>query len=474
MSQNNKPEEAEIILSNILLESEKRNREFKSLEKELGQTIRNISEYNKVIDKLGNRKKMPRLISVIDECQYLFEEENLAKKCEDIVRKCRSQGIHLILATQTMSRKMWNTIKFVDGRYCFEIAKDDAEQLLSRKYASIISSEVPKGSYMALASNNSGQDCDKIRIAYDCGKTNEYASKVREKWSNYETNVVIIGNKNPLYIYDMNENKLFNEENSYECIIGENYVDHENINIDIKNSRAMLLIGSNQHVPNSIFESMIKCSLRYNFNTYLIDGSNDQTLYKKYSEKIGTSLLCDNEKKYLSVLRNIMDIYEERICDIHKDYEPIIFMINSLQNINDFINNATISENIEDEDLSGLNILERHARMRESRNVSQRKLYGKESLFNLISNAYKVNIFICLSLDSLTITNEKGENIISYQQKNILRLIDYKILYENVNSNVTDIMEGSFKIKILNNLGENMAFMVDKKQAFSKFRYIQY
>ena len=146
---------------------------------------------------------MPRLVIVIDECQWLFDDEVLAKQCETIVRKCRAQGIHLILATQSLSRKMWNTIKFIDGRYCFEIVKEDAEQLLDRKYVPLIKTDVPKGSYMAFASNDYGQTARKIKMAFygknadNSDRMSEYAEKIREKWSDYPIDMFVVGNKSP-------------------------------------------------------------------------------------------------------------------------------------------------------------------------------------------------------------------------------------------------------------------------------------
>ena len=107
-------------------------------------------------------------------------------------------------------------------------------------------------------------------------------------------------------------------------------------------------------------------------------------------------------------------------------------------------------------------------------NTAQISISGKEALFNLISNAYKVNIFICMSLDSVTVYSDNGEAVFSYQHRNILKMSDYKILVENVSSDVKNIMEDSFKEKMMADFGPNMAFMSEKQQGFSKFRYFRH
>ncbi len=479
VSQNNKPEEAEIILSNILAESERRNKEFQRLEHESGVTVKNIAEYNRYIAKNQcGRKNMPRLIIVIDECQYLFEEEALGKKCEDIVRKCRSQGIHLILATQTMSHKMWSTIKFVDGRYCFEIAKDDAEQLLSRKYAATISSDVPKGSYMAYASNNSGQDCEKIRIAYDGGKADKYAKKIREKWSQYPIDIVTIGDKSELLL----DEKVFSallRDSEWRIPLGENYVDHSVICANGENSRPLLVVGSNVDAADHIFSSVIKTAGHLRAETYVVDASRSQALCTLCSNLALPTIRESDENGYLETLLAVHKLYESRKKNIRDQHAPVLFVVNALQNIGAFLNNARLEEKagesaptpVMDASMSFADFLA--SRQSKSDNV-QMSINGKEALFNLISNAYKVNIFICMSLDTVSVYADNGEPVFSYQHRNILKMSDYKLLVENVGSDVKNIMEDAFKEKMMADFGPNMAFMSEKQQAFSKFRYFRH
>ena len=484
VSQNNKPEEADIILSNILIESERRNREFVKLREETGLTIRDIVGYNKAVASLGgNRKNMPRLIIVVDECQYLFDEEALAEKCVNIVRKCRSQGIHLVLATQTISHKMWGVLKFVEGKYCFEIAKDDAEQLMERKYANLISTEVPKGSYMAFAYNKVEQDYTKIKIAYDGGNTAKYAKQIREKWSDYPIDLVIIGDKSPMAITKSQFISYLSASGANDIPVGENYNDHKMTAISYENKRPMFLVGSTQKAADSILKSVVLAASIRNIETYVIDASNQQNLLK-YVEQINKSnVMLGNEKDYLSVLQKVFSLYKTRESDLRASNPPVFLIVNGLQNIVDFLNNAkyedkSLNDKSNVDDMANLSMKEIAAmldnRARQQAGKNGLSINGRESLIPfLFNNAYKANIFICVSSDSITLTNDDGEQVFGYAQKNIIKNCDYKVLYPNCGGDVRDIMENSFKEKMVKDLSEDMAFMSIEQRDFCKIRYYQ-
>lgn len=479
VSQNNKPEEAEIILSNILSESERRNKEFVSLRNETGEAIRNIVEYNKLVSTgKYNRKNMPRLIIVIDECQYLFEDESLAKKCQDIVRKCRSQGIHLILATQTLSHKMWGTVKFVEGIYCFEIAKDDAEQLLQRKYAQLISTEIPKGSYMAFASNNGGNECTKIRVAYDGGNTSKYSKQICEKWSSYPLDMVVIGDKSPKYITIKDYLSLVSSESS-EIPIGENYNNHQTLKISYTNKRPLFLAGTSQKAADSILKLIAFAAGEKKIKTYVVDASSKQTLKQFLCTKEYKQTSVGDETNYMPYLQEVYSVYKSRESNIRGTNTPIFFIINGLQNIVDFLNNkksdTTSSEDEFDKtNMSIKDIVAMMSRKKDNNGNVNLPVNGRETLIPLLmNNAYKANIFICVSLDTISLTNDSGEQVFGYGQRNIIRLSDYKILYPNCSSDIKNIMDDSFKDKMLNGLSNDMAFISVEQRDFYKFRFYQ-
>lgn len=479
VSQNNKPEEAEIILTNILAESERRNREFIALRDEANQAIRNIVDYNRIVATgKYKRKNMPRLIIVIDECQYLFDDESLAKKSQDIVRKCRSQGIHLILATQTLSHRMWGTVKFVEGLYCFELTRDDAEQLLPRKYATLISSEVPKGSYMAFASNNSGQVCEKIRIAFDGGDTSKYAKAIRDRWSNHQIDMVTIGDKSAKELTLADYRSLLSLQGEGNIPIGENYNDHTPINIEYEKKRPIFMVGTSQKAPDSMFKTLVYASMLKNIETYLIDASPSQNVASFANTLSYPNITIADERGYLETLNTIYDIYKKREKNLRDNHYPIFFFVNNLQAIVDFINNCKF----ETKDKSNLSVdteksmAEIIASLKTKSSVanSNQSISGKETLVPfLMSNAYKANIFIAVSMDSVNLTNDMGEQVLGYAQRNILRNSDYKFLYPNCTNDIRNVMEDAFKEKMLNGLSEDMALLSVSQRDFYKLRYFQ-
>ncbi len=83
------------FLSWLCGEMEKRSNLFKQF------NVKDLSDYRK-------HEKMPRLIVVIDEFQMLFsdsttkEKESVEQSLNTLLKKGRSYGVHLILATQTM------------------------------------------------------------------------------------------------------------------------------------------------------------------------------------------------------------------------------------------------------------------------------------------------------------------------------------------------------------------------------------
>ncbi len=480
VSQGNKPEEAEIILSNIFKESRARNEKFKQLGRECGNPIKDISEYNEAAESLGMRT-MPRLIIVIDECQYLFEDESLAKQCEDVVRKCRSQGIHLVLATQSLSFKMRSTIKFVDGRYCFEIATEDADALLDRKYAQTVSKEVPKGSFMALASNDSGRTCRKIKIAYD--NMPEYAQKIRDKWSDYPIDIVEVGDTSP-YIVRAEEfaekfAPVIGGAAKGEIVVplGEDYTDHSVSAITFRSEKqsALLLVGTDPGISGGLCASVLLSASREGAAVYAADASRSRPLVR-LGKALGGTRVTD-ESGYADMLAEICTLYNERSRDLRAEYAPVVFIVFAAQNIREFIEDTPVTKRTDDvpsaADTDAEDLMSFYGSLKNRpRDDGSPAVTGKASLLHLMSNAYKANIFVCLALDSVSITYN-GDAVLGYTQKNILRGCNFKVLLPRVTDDVRTVMDDSFKDKMARGLGDGLALLCEYGQDYGKFRPIR-
>ena len=115
-----------------------------------GAGVNNIGEYN----KLNAQNRMPHVLVVADECHEMFRDDDsiprkVRTETSDIVIKIakegRSQGVHLVFATQTLSGTDISSeiINNVSDFYLLKCAQTDAERLVPR--SSDITSELSTG-----------------------------------------------------------------------------------------------------------------------------------------------------------------------------------------------------------------------------------------------------------------------------------------------------------------------------------------
>ena len=100
--------------------------------------VSNIVEYNQV----NPDKKMPRIVFIADECHVMFPSMNskdakLYREISEILSKIakegRSQGVHLVLATQTIAQAEIpsEVINNISDFYLLKCASGDSERLVS-------------------------------------------------------------------------------------------------------------------------------------------------------------------------------------------------------------------------------------------------------------------------------------------------------------------------------------------------------
>ncbi|GAA8058255.1 FtsK/SpoIIIE domain-containing protein [Helicobacter pylori] len=113
------------FLSWLDKETKKRGELFKQF------NVKDLSDYRK-------HGEMPRLIVVIDEFQVLFndsstkEKERMERYLNTILKKGRSYGVHLILATQTMRGSgIISLMTQIDNRIALPMDAEDSESILS-------------------------------------------------------------------------------------------------------------------------------------------------------------------------------------------------------------------------------------------------------------------------------------------------------------------------------------------------------
>lgn len=479
VSTKNKKEEAEIILTGILNEKELRAQKFSKL------GVANISAFNK-----KSSEKMPRLIVIIDECQHLFDDDYLSKTSEIIVREGRAMGIHLVLATQTVTTKMMRTMEFVNGRYCFQ-TKTDVElgELIGKEYKSRYN-EIEKSTHNVFATDwNDHGKIKKIIPAFDGDKADDYinrgkyAHKICEKWSNCPVDVFDVSDLTPIKVLNIDFKNIFNNLEKLEIPIGLNYQNRSSISIHFaaKKQNSVLLIGTNENISNGVISSIIMKSVidktkLYYIGKYsspvinlLLNESYDKGYVKKFS--------CED---YLVALNDLYHIYKERRKKLIDHHEPIIVIFDGMQNMDaftsdeEYILNSSIIDvsNVEQESNKRLSYKER----RELRALQQPivsgeelKVFGKRTFIELLGNAYSVNIFICAYFDSIGITSTNGK-LFSYNDFRILGACDYKLFFPSFDTDeIKSVMETRFKESILNGLNENLCFMSEQVQKGKKY-----
>jgi DNA segregation ATPase FtsK/SpoIIIE, S-DNA-T family len=117
------------VLQQVQKQIEERANKFKTP----GVNVENLKQYR---DKTG--EKMPRILVVIDEFQYMFQErgsitDGLNLIFEDIMRRGRAFGIHLLLASQSPNvPNMSNTLySYIDLRMAMQMDQSTANSVLA-------------------------------------------------------------------------------------------------------------------------------------------------------------------------------------------------------------------------------------------------------------------------------------------------------------------------------------------------------
>ena len=466
ISEHNKHEDASIILTGLLNEKQRRNDLFK----ECGSNVHTIADYNRT-----HTPHMPRIIVVIDECQVLFESAELAKACEDIARQGRSTGIHLLLASQSVSSAMMTHAgKFIDGRFCFEVDGDDAERVIGREYARQIHVEVPKGSGFSFASWDSGVHCDKIRIAWHDKKISEFNRKIREKWEpkGYSVDLTVVGDMSPLYAVDNAD--MLRSGKGVDIPFGENYFDRSTEHFEFTNSstrgkkRSAIIFGQNESASNSILASVMTGALRAGATVKLIDESENRDLDTVFNGHPRVSSMRANDG-YLELLSETFVEFKRRSDDRRMEYEPFFLIINGLHYVEQFASDtkkpsAAIPQIDENAPRRRVSIRDSAKR---ADNNEELEISGRRTLIKMLKNLSMVpNMFIIISADE---NMEFGE----FADKNVIKGISYKLLLNTVNESVRNLTDDLFKYKMIEGINENMV-LISSDRKYIKARFLQY
>lgn len=463
----NKEEDSDIILSGLIEEKERRNALFKD------SGTADITGYNG-----KSNQKIPRIIVIVDECQNLFASDLLAEKCEKLAREGRSAGIHLVLASQDAKLNMMQHAgKFIDGRFCFFTPeKNDAAQVVNHIYTNALSVDVPKGSGLAWLSLENGENCEKIQVAFHGGDKSgnkaEYNRQIREKWMkrNYGIHLIKAGESSPLLLsgYSEVENPLVSSTPSA-ANIGENFFDHSRFEIDLskETSHSVLMLGDREKTFSDILTSVITKALAIGGEVKLIDESMDLSLASFFGSH--PNVTTYTKESYMQVLAEVFEEFERRRANFRAKYRPYFFIINRLNRIDDYKNDTKQQEQKADEkpDIASFNgdIMALYASMTASKSDSK-TVFGKTTLLSMLSGAGGVgNMYFLISNNS--------ELSPDYDERNVFAGCGYKILQHDVSAVAYQVMDNSFREKMMDGLNQNIVFVANRG-SYAKCRYYQY
>ena len=480
---NNSKEDAQIILSNIGVEIDRRVSLFKK------HGVQMISDYNKI-----STSKIPRLIIVIDECQYIFEDDELAKMTEELVRLGRAFGVHLVMASQTISSKMEKTVKFIDGRYCYSLAKAEEIKSFMGKSYSERASEIKKGSHRAFATTEFSDSGDfnayKIVAAFDGDKGEEttnkkrYADAICSKWNKYPIDVFCVGDNSPVS-YSEITSKIVKSDMSIP--IGVNAGDNTLVTLNYefsaadRNRNATIIIGSNKKIAKSIIASIVRNTIQKSWQCYFVDAMNSLPIDSSDTH-------CFNERNYLDALSEVYSHYVERSKDINREYPPIFFVVNGLQNIEAFLENKKqeilqshssvqhqgVIENANQMSFGDVVARIRNSSQAESQAGNSVEVLGKNTLLSLMSNGYKVNIVVCCYTDTIDLYTESTSKVFNWSSGYpILTQCAHKIVFNDMGTEIENILDNSTKKIAKLKIDDDTVMLLEKKNVI-KFRYISY
>ena len=131
-------------------------RELKGRMSERGKEMRKLGVNNLLEFNSRSKKKMPHILVIVDECHEMFREGSdipraISVEISDIVSKIakegRNQGIHLLLATQTLSGTEIGSdiLNNITDHYLLKCSAGDSERLVtnsSEKTANLSTGEI--------------------------------------------------------------------------------------------------------------------------------------------------------------------------------------------------------------------------------------------------------------------------------------------------------------------------------------------
>ena len=173
---------------------------------------------------------------------------------------------------------------------------------------------------------------------------------------------------------------------------------------------------------------------------------------------------------YLEALSSFYEEFNRRIKDRRTKYDPYYLIINCANFVTEFEENKEYqSSSFNEEDFTSprqgrINISARYNSRVENEN---NKVLGRDTLFEILPKIKTVsNMFVVITFPSSDIFK-------NHKERDIIKEFSYKIVQNNINSNIGEILHEGFRIKQLDNLNDNLVY-ISTGSEYSKVRFYKY
>ena len=291
--------------------------------------VNNLVEYN----KLNSENPMPQMLIVVDECHEMFATDGIPRvissEISDIVTKIakegRSQGVHLIMATQTLagtdiSNEILNNIS---DHYILKCAMTDSERLVER--SSEFTSKLQTGQVFY---HNVDAQITFQTYFIDSDIAKNQVDLINKKAASHSSNEKFYFNGLQLFgLHELVSNTVDKKSKYPTAYLGKNIsIQQDDISIQLKKdcSENILVFGQNDQEQVTRSTMNIFLSLLFNlkhtkkdYNFVVIDCMPDEdSIYTEQLEIIQERGLCeikDTKKSRGNYLKKLAeDILSEK------------------------------------------------------------------------------------------------------------------------------------------------------------------
>ena len=279
-------EYGKIVLDELIKEMKKRSTLFKSMK------VNNYIEYRK---KSNSNDVLPRILVIIDEFQDLLldnSNDEVKLKFTELSRKARSAGIHMILATQSLSGLNFDSIgRQFKGRIVLSSTDEDSVMYLDDKSASNIKM---KEEAIVKSSIDNEDYAEKIKVMYASPEKLEHILLLLDNRKTEENKVLIYdGSKFPEFPSSI---KFSDKLNGLK--LGTN-IDYKSTNftLNLKNKKDenLTIYSNNEKIKTNLLKSIILSSLFSNeIKEIIYLGERDIENIFKYSKIEGINYLKES------------------------------------------------------------------------------------------------------------------------------------------------------------------------------------